>query len=108
MPEPIRTIKLIESRSEGLSVFLDAGINEQGNLELEGQDLGARVEAHWGDSDYEYWVVVPKDYKDTVLLWLLKERFDGAAAAPTRFQNDSEFMEWLKAKGIPYQFSSYV
>jgi hypothetical protein len=107
MPEPVHKLKLIESRHEGLSVFLDAKINEQGDLELEGQDVGASVEAHWGDSDYEYWVVVPKDYKDTVLLWLLKERFD-AAPSPAPFKNDCEFMEWLKAKSIPYQFSSYV
>ncbi|MBI4165859.1 MAG: hypothetical protein HY508_09015 [Acidobacteria bacterium] len=97
----------MEFRSEGLSVFLNAGINERGDLELEGQDLGASVEAHWGDSDYEYWVVVPKDYKDTVLLWLLKERFD-ATPQTSPLKNDSEFMEWLKAKGIPYQFNSYV
>ena len=107
MAEPIRQIKLIESRGEKLSVFLDAKINDQEDLVLEGQDLGPRVEEYWGDSDYEYWVVVPKAYKDTVLLWLLKERF-AEGTPPAAFKSDSEFSEWLKAKGIPYEFSSYA
>ena len=107
MAEPIRQIKLIESRSEKISVFLDAKISDQEDLVLEGQDLGKQVEEYWGDSDYEYWVVVPKGYKDSVLLWLLQERF-AEDAAPNRFKSDSEFSEWLKAKGIPYEFSSYA
>ncbi len=107
MAEPNRKIKLVESRGKGISIFLDANINDQNDLVIEGQDIGQNVEEYWGDSDYEYWVVVPEAYKNTVLLWLLKERFYGTEL-PAAFHNSSDFMEWLKAKEIPYHFTSYV
>ena len=36
--------------------------------------------------------------KDTILLWLIKERFD----------TDSAFADWLDEKGIPSELMSWV
>jgi len=44
---------------------------------------------------------------DTVVLWLLWECF-ARGRPPASFKNNSEFGEWLKAKGIPYELSSYI
>lgn len=93
----IDKIKMIESKSERISVYLEAKIKENGDLVLEGQDIGEFVEEQFGDSDYEYSLSVKAEYKDTILLNLIKEKF----------ANDSEFKAWLEEKGIPSEFWSF-
>jgi len=96
-PQPIDRIVLINTRAEALSVELVARIDEKGDLVLEGWDRGTRVQELTDDWDYEYWLRLARDYKDTVLLHLIKERF----------ANDGELMQWLKEKNIPYEFESF-
>ena len=48
--------------------YLDAVIRENGDLVLEGCDNGQAVKSMWGDWDYEYWVTVKSEDKDSVLL----------------------------------------
>jgi hypothetical protein len=48
----------------------------------------------WGH-DYEYDVTISKEWKDTVLLHLAKERF----------KTVSEFKKWLDEKEIPSETS---
>lgn len=59
--------------------FVDALVNDVSDLVLKGQDVGAAPMAMFGDSDYEYWVTVPADQKDRVLLELM------VFAAPSRW-----------------------
>ena len=39
---------------------------------MEGQDIGDAPEQILGDEDYEYWVTVRKEYKDWLLLNLIR------------------------------------
>jgi hypothetical protein len=94
----IKKIVLQKHRTDDVSVHLTASIDEKGDLVLEGYDIGKFVEDHWGDSDYEYWLRIDKDYKDTILLWLIKERF----------LSDSDFRKWLDEKGVPSDFQSWT
>ena len=94
----IKQITIAESKTERCSSSLIARIDAESNLVLEGYDIGELVREQWGDSDYEYGLKVAADDKDTVLLWLIKERF------PT----DSEFRECLNSKGIPSEFHSWT
>jgi hypothetical protein len=96
--QPIDRIVLKDTRHEDLNVELVARIDEQGNLVLEGWDRGEFVKQRMDDWDYEYWLKISREWKDTILLHLIRERFE----------NDSRFMEWLKEKNIPYEFSSYT
>lgn len=98
MTEPINKISLRETHTETDATYLDAIIDEEGKLVLEGYDIGKSVKEIWGDSDYEYWLTISREYKDTVLLWLIKERFT----------SDVRFREWLDEKGIPNEFNSWV
>lgn len=77
---------------------MDAIIRENGDLVLEGCDNGETVREFWGDFDYEYWITIKADYKDTVLLHLIKEKFDSETA----------FKKWLDEKNIPWDFMSYA
>jgi hypothetical protein len=94
----IREIVMSEVRTEKDYSKLIAKIDDDGDLVLEGYDVGETPKKYWGDSDYEYWLTVNKDYKDTILLWLIKERFE----------DDSHFKDWLDEKGIPSKFDSWV
>jgi hypothetical protein len=94
----ITSVVLIDEKTGSDSRQLVAKIESDGRLMLEGYDLGPEVEKYWGDSDYEYWLTVAADYKDSLLLRLLQDRFSTSSA----------FMDWLKSQEIPYQFSSYA
>ena len=93
----IDKISLIESKSEDISIHLTAEIKENGDLVLDGYDLGKRAEEWFGHDDYEYSLTLKAEFKDTVLLYLIKEKF----------ANDSEFKKWLDEKQIPNEFWSY-
>lgn len=92
----IDRITMIDSKSERVRVNLTARIDETGDLILDGYDRGALVEEVWGSDDYEYSLTVKAEYKDTVLLNLIKERFE----------HDSQFRTWLDKKGIPSDFET--
>ena len=94
----IDRIVISETKTDKDYSSLVAMINDSGDLVLEGYDEGEFPKSFWGDEDYEYWLYIKGEFKDTVLLWLIKERF----------KNDSEFREWLNEKGIPSEFGSWV
>ena len=93
----IDRIELIKSESERVKVRLTARIDAGGDLILDGYDSGALVEEVWGSDDYEYSLTVKAEYKDTILLNLIKERF----------KHDAEFRSWLDEKQIPSEFWSW-
>ncbi|MGH9602506.1 MAG: hypothetical protein ACRD24_08975 [Terriglobales bacterium] len=127
--EPIRTIRMREERSPDDVRLLDALINDEGDLVFDGYDLGKSVEEFWGDRDYEWWLYVRQPHKERVLNELKAERFPDPAEYPkwlalkeipddpdsvllwlitVRFKGDVDFREWLEAKGIASEFSSWV
>lgn len=84
------------------SIHIGAEITDKGDLLISGQDLGEVPLERWGDSDYEYWLLVPAAEKDRLLLALL-ERFYGG--------NDrvvSELMALLDERGIRREFGSWA
>lgn len=131
----IREIVLRERRTKKDVSILVAQIDKDGDLVLEGYDAGEAPKEFWGDSDYEYYRVVKKDHKDTILRWLIKEQFDTQSEygrwlrkkgiprkvmeddykdtillwlIKERFDTDTDFKFWLDRKGIPSQFQSWV
>ncbi len=96
-----RKIQLYEYRGE-TSIYIDAEIGDSGDLLLSGQDIGKAPEEYWGDADYEYWVHVPAEHKDDVLLALVEKVYGGNRSAI------SDFRAFLKEKGIPSTFHSWV
>jgi len=124
-----KKVRLCEVRGE-TSVFIDAEIDETGNLVITGQDIGKAPKRCFGDSDYEYWLTVPEsekhrvlqvlaektimgtehrafqedvspERKDAALLRLVEQVYGGNACAV------SALMDLLRANDIPYSFSTY-
>ena len=93
-------IKLVR-QAGATSIYIDARIDDEGNLRLSGQDIGEAPEAMFGKSDYEYFLNIPAAEKDRVLLALLEKVYSGNASVI------SEFREFLESKGIPCEFHSF-
>ncbi len=96
-----RILSLRNITNEDISILLNIRISDIDDLVMEGHDIGPAVEKMRGDDDYEYWVTVQKRHKDWLLLNLIKDVF-AEQPGPS-----STYMEWLKEKGIPYDFFSY-
>ena len=99
-PKMARRIKLYESRGK-TDIYIDAEIRGNGDIQLSGQDLGEGPREFFGDSDYEYWLTVSKEYKDDVLLLLIEKLYGGSSTAVSRFRG------LLESKGIPCEFHSH-
>lgn len=96
--EMINTITIWDEYRGENHYNLIARIDENGDLILDGGDIGLDVKKWWGDIDYEYWYNIKKAWKDTLLLYLLAEKFT--------LKNTPQ--GWFENKGIPFEFSSYI
>ena len=96
-----KKVKLVEVKG-ATSIYIDVEITQAGDLLFSGQDLGEAPESFFGDSDYEYWLMIPQEHKDAVLLALIEKQYAGNRSVI------SEFQELLKSKGIPSEFHSWA
>ena len=96
------SIRLVQHSDGKTSIRVDAQITDEGHLLFSGQDAGEAPAAFFGDEDYEYWLCIKAEHKDRVLLALIEKVYGGNLSVV------SEFKEFLKSKGIPGEFSSYV
>lgn len=98
--EKITEIKLRDETvetPEGKNSYIDsANIEENGALHLSSFDFGPEVDKMWGH-DYEYDITIEKEWKDTILLFLIQEHF----------KTTSEFKKWCDEKSIPSTTSLY-
>ncbi len=54
----MKSISLYQFKSDEIKISVDARFDGD-QLIIEGYDIGKRVEAYWGDSDYEYTMTIP-------------------------------------------------
>jgi len=128
LPRREKKVKLVARPGE-TSVFIDAEIDEKGNLLVSGQDIGKAPKDWFGHDDYEYWVVVAASEKDHVLSILLGQVAGGQQFRPAGDTSEDEkdwalltaitkkyggdkrvvsaLFDLLKANGIKYEFSTY-
>ena len=81
---------------------LDAYVDAEGALVLDGCDAGDDVKDWNGDWDYEYTLTVPAAHRDRVLLQLVKEKVLSDDKASVH-----AFTAWLQTHGIESTFWSY-
>lgn len=92
---------LYEQRGK-TSRSIHAAIEPNGALVISGQDLGDDPQQFWGDDEYEFWVTVPAEHKDAVLLTLLAAQFGGDPSAVDTFR------AFLVENEIPGKFETWV
>jgi hypothetical protein len=103
------SVILRNERSEGDIRHLSASFTVEGNLRIEGQDLGDAVEAIFGYREYEWvWTIARSDLPKllqalgtkTDLLDTLAQQFRGPAAA--------NLATFLQENQIPYESWSRI
>lgn len=98
MITPIKDIVLKDKEINGTHISVIVRATDNGNLIIDGYDTGRLPELYWGDWDYEYITTVRKDFKDTVLLLLIKDRFKDCC----------DFRSWLEVNHIPNEFFTWA
>ena len=89
--KPITSINFISPTTHDVKRSVGASISKDGELVIDGLDWGELAHSMLG-GDYEYSVTVKPEFKDSVLLLLLKEHFADFPAAK----------KWLEEQGIPF------
>ncbi len=84
--------------------YLGASLNSDGELVIEGQDLGSGVDEIYGFYEYEWaWTIRARDVPK--LLRALQAKPDVLSALSKRFAGDraDELQSFLDSQGIPYE-----
>lgn len=98
MITPIKNITLRDDHVNDTHIRVDVYISDNGDLVIDGCDTGKAPEQFWGDTDYEYITTIKSEFRDTVLLLLIKEKF----------RDSSDFQQWLETNAIPSDFFTWV
>jgi len=106
-------VSLYYYKSSNITIYVDAYLNE-GNLVIDGYDIGSTVNEAWGDSDYEYSITVKKENlialchtlgietdNHDVLLKKMVEKFSGN-------EGFSRFSDFLRQNGIDFDPFSWT
>ena len=72
-------------------------IGDNGDVCADVIDRGELVMKCFGFSEHRDWYAVSKEWKDTLLLLLIKDRFERVY----------DFRDWLKEKEIPFESGCY-
>ena len=95
-----KRVQLLEERGR-TSRFIHARIEDNGDLVVEGQDVGDAPKKGFDDSDYEFIVTVKAQDKDMVILALVEKLFGG------RFKAVDEFRQFLGERAIPFGWMTW-
>ena len=95
--KPIKKLLIRHDQMDDGYSELAVAIDESGSITLEGVDAGEEVRRVFGDWDYEYWLTVAPEYRESVLLHLVKDRFSSV----------HEVQKWLEDREIPFDFMSF-
>lgn len=95
--ETIKKLDLIRSKDSKGSRYQWMSVQKNGDLMLDGYDLGEAPMIFWGRDEYEYWYTIRSEWKDTALLLLLKDKFGTIDDAAT----------WFKERGVPTEFGCW-
>ena len=107
------SVILFRLEEETISVTITAGF-ENGDLVVEGYDIGKTVEEAWGDSDYEYGMTVEKENVGLVAKALgidTQAEWDILHAIAERFNGNkcfSQFGDFLRKNNIEYKGWSWT
>lgn len=106
-------VLLYTFRSDDINIYISASF-KGGNLMIEGRDSGPKVEAVWGDTDYEYIITVHQDQMENLckvlkstttheedILQQLAVTFGGSACF-------SAILHTLKENNIVYSFFNHA
>jgi hypothetical protein len=93
MSKKIKKIKLKDENIGNTHVSVNVYISDNEDLVIDAYDFGEAPKKVFGDSSYEFISTIKKGYKDTILLLLIKEKFE----------DNLDIRKWLEKKNIPIE-----
>jgi len=108
------SVLLFSLNREDIKVTIEAYFDADGNLVVDGYDIGKTVEKYWGDSDYEYTTTLsPDEVKKLYALFQLPDGAHGELllALQSRFNTNkcySEIQNFLDKHNIKYKGFSWT
>lgn len=107
------SVILYHTQNEDIKVTVEARFDNE-SLVIDGYDIGKRVEAYWGDSDYEYTTTVQGQHVQklyTLMNVVVDDKQSLLHALANRFHTNtcySEIQQWLEENKIPYEGFSWT
>lgn len=75
---------------------------DEEQFRIDTQDMGPLVEEVWGDSDYEFWTIVPKEAWGDLLMALAREFFGDDEKATDRLR------DICRKHGVRHEWDSWM
>jgi hypothetical protein len=96
------SVTLLDKEMDGTKVFVEVYVSStSGDVVMAGQDIGSAPLQSFGEDEYEYFLSVPAEQKDRLILQLMHHVFAGNE------QTRTAIAEWLDERGIPYSLHSF-
>ena len=95
--EKLSEVVLHKTDTKDVFVEVKCTIESSGDLKISSYTIGQIAQDYVSHDDYEYEVIIDKEYKDTVLLLLIQDRF----------RSESELTTWLGLKDIPFEVETW-
>lgn len=77
-------------------------LEPKGGLKVDAQDMGPVAEEFWGDSDYEFWVLIPPEGAARLAYALIRKHYAGRAGAV------DEIRALCAEAGVPHENGSWA
>ena len=106
-------VTLYRYKNSDISVTIEAGFEDE-RLIIDGYDIGSKVAAYWGDSDYEYTTTLQPASVAALYVLLGLESGDKQSlleSIAARFNTDrcySQIQEWLEKNNIAFEGFSWI
>ncbi len=107
-------VLLFEFITDQIKITIEAYFDNDGNLLVEGYDIGETVNEYWGDVDYEYSITIPPDQVAklyTLLNLSMGDQVQLLAYLQQHYNTNtcySEIRNWLERNDIKHQGFSWT
>ena len=99
VPDPVT---IVDPRSGGTSFRVTASISAaNGDVIIHGQDQGSGSVTNFSAAEYEWFLTIPAEEKDRLVLELLRAMVDGDARAR------DVLSAWLKERGVRFEAMAF-
>jgi hypothetical protein len=93
-----RTVTLVEPTPGITSFRITAAVSPaNGDVVVHGQDQATGSVTHFAASEYEWFLTIPAEEKDRLVLELMRALFEGRADARERMG------KWLEERGVRFE-----
>jgi hypothetical protein len=100
MSDPEKSIELF--RQDGEEFRSVRATLRDGEFMIDTQDMGKSVEEFWGDSEYEFWTIVPKEAWGQLLMALSIEFLTNDPKATDRLR------DICLTHGVPHKWDRWI